>query len=78
MQEYLNAWRRKKLKIMKDKAENSRVRETGELTQAYKSYADHTFPEKQTRHPRCENAADYIICTPTNYVIGIFHATVEQ
>ena len=24
----------------------------GELTQAYKSYADYAFPDKQTRHPR--------------------------
>ena len=36
MQEYLNAWRRKQLKIMKDKAENSRGRGKYELTQAYK------------------------------------------
>ena len=34
MQESLNAWRRKQLKTMKDKAENSRGREKGELTQA--------------------------------------------
>ena len=54
MQEYLNAWRRKKLKIMKDKAENSRGRGKYELTQAYKSYAAYAFPEKETRHPRCE------------------------
>ena len=46
MQEYLNAWRRKQLKIMKDKAENSRRRGKGELTQAYKSYADYEFPKK--------------------------------
>ena len=36
IQESLNAWRRKQLKIMKDKSENSRGREKGELTQAYK------------------------------------------
>ena len=35
MQESLNAWRRKQLKSMKDKAENSRGRGKGELTQAY-------------------------------------------
>ena len=51
---------------MKDKSENSRGRKKGELTQAYKSYADYSFPKKQTRHPRCENAADYILCTPSN------------
>ena len=66
MQESLNAWRRKQLKIMKDKAENSRGRVKDELTQAYKSYADYAFPKKQTRHTRCENAADSVLCAPTN------------
>ena len=51
---------------MKDKAENSRGRGKDELTQAYKSYADYAFPERQTRHPRCENATDSVLCTPTN------------
>ena len=36
MQESLNAWQRKQLNIMKDKAENSRGRRRDELTQAYK------------------------------------------
>ena len=53
---------------MKEKAEKSRGRGKDELTQAYKSYAEHAFTEKQTRHPRCENAADYVLCTPTNDV----------
>ena len=66
IQEYLNAWRRKQLKTMKEKAQNSRGRGKDELTQAYKSYADYAFPEKQTRHPRCKNAADSVLCTPTN------------
>ena len=66
MQESLNAWKRKQLKIMKEKAENSRGRGKDELTQTYKSYDDYAFPEKQTRHPRCKNAADSVICTPTN------------
>ena len=66
MQESLNAWRRKQLKFIKEKAENSRGRGKDELTQAYKSYADYAFPEKQNRHPRCENAADSVLCTPTN------------
>ena len=52
---------------MKDKAENSRGRKRGELTQAYKSYADYEFTEKETCHPRCKNAADSVLCTPTNY-----------
>ena len=60
MQESLNAWRWKKLKIMKDKAENSRGRVKDELTQAYKSYADCAFPEKQNCHPHCKNAADSV------------------
>ena len=37
-----------------------------DLTQAYKSYADYAFPDKEIRHPRCENTADYVLCTPTN------------
>ena len=43
LQESLNVWRRKKLIIMKDKAENSRGRGNDELTQAYKSYTDYAF-----------------------------------
>ena len=26
----------------------------------------HAFKEKQTCHPHCENAADSVLCTPTN------------
>ena len=55
------------LKIMKDKVENSRGRGKDELTQAYKSYADYAFPDKQTRHLlRCKNSEDSVLCTPTN------------
>ena len=36
MQEYLNAWRRRQLKIMKDKAQNARGRGKDELPQAKK------------------------------------------
>ena len=50
--ESLNAWRRKQLKIIKYKADNSRGREKDESTQAYKSYADYTFPNNENRHPR--------------------------
>ena len=46
MQESLNAWRRKKLKIMKNKADNSRGRGKDELTQDYESYADYAFTDK--------------------------------
>ena len=56
--ESLNAWWRKQLKIMKDKADNSRGREKYESNQAYKSYADYEFPNNDTRHPRCKYASD--------------------
>ena len=52
---------------MKDKSDNSRGRKNDELTQANKSYADCAFPNDETSHPRCENAADYVLCKPTNY-----------
>ena len=64
IQEPLKAMRWKQLKIMKDKADNSRGREKYELTQAYKLYADYAFPNNETRHPRFENAAYYVLCTP--------------
>ena len=48
------------LKIMKEKAENSRGRVKDELTQAYKSYADYAFTDKQTHHSRCKNAEDQL------------------
>ena len=51
---------------MKDKADNSRGRNKGELTQAYKSYADYAFPNNETFHPRCDNVEDSVLCTPTN------------
>ena len=62
----LNAWRRKQLKIMKNKADNSRRRGKYELTQAYKSYADYAFPNDETRHPCCENVEYSVLCSPTN------------
>ena len=52
--------------IMKDKADNSCGGVKDELTQAYKSYADYAFPNDETCHPQCENAADSILCKPTN------------
>ena len=51
---------------MKDKSDSSCGREKDEFTQAYKSYADYAFPNDETRHPRCKNASDYVLCTPTN------------
>ena len=66
MQESLNAWKRKQLKIMKDKSYNSRGRGKDELTQYYQSYADYAFPNDETLHPRCKNVADYVLCTSTN------------
>ena len=53
---------------MKEKAENSRGRGKYELTQAYKIICWLCIPDKQTRRPRCENAADSVLCTPTNDV----------
>ena len=51
---------------MKDKADKSSRRVKDELNQAYKSYADYAFPNNETRHPRCKNAAVSVLCTPTN------------
>ena len=62
----LNVWRRKQLKIMKDKSYNSCGRGKYELTQYYQSYADYAFPNDETLHPRCKNVADSVLCTPTN------------
>ena len=67
LQELLNAWRRKQLKIMTDKADNSHWRGKYELTQAYKSYANYAFPNNKTCHPHCKNSANSVLCTPTNY-----------
>ena len=47
------------------KADNSRGRKQDELTQAHKSDADCAFTNNETRHPRCKNASDYVLCTPT-------------
>ena len=47
---------------MKVKAYNSRGREKDEINQAYISYSDYAFPNNKTRHPRCKNAADNVIC----------------
>ena len=54
------------LKTMKDKADKSRGREKGELTQACKLYADYAFPKNETCHPHCENAVDSVLFSPTN------------
>ena len=51
---------------MKYKADNSRGRKIKELTQDYKSYADYAFPNDETCHTRCKNAADYVLFTLTN------------
>ena len=51
---------------MKDKADNSRGIGKDELTQASKSYAEYAFTKRENRHPRCENAADSVLCTPNN------------
>ena len=50
---------------MKDKSDNSRGRKKYELTQSYKSYAEYAFLNNENRHPRCENAADSVLCSPS-------------
>ena len=35
-------------------------KEKYELPQAYKSYADYTFPNDETSQPSCENSEDYV------------------
>ena len=54
------------IETMKDKVDSSRGRGKYELNQAYKSYADYSFPNDETCHPRCENGADSVLCTLTN------------
>ena len=54
------------IKKMRDKVDDSRGRKKYELTQDYKSYAGYDFPNDETCHPRCENAADSVLCTQTN------------
>ena len=51
---------------MKYKADNSRGREKYELNQAYKLYAEYNFPNNETRHPRCKNIADSVLCSLIN------------
>ena len=65
-QESLNAWRKKQLKIMKDNANNNRTRRKDILMNEYKEYAEYAFPNDEPRHPRCENAADSVVCPPTS------------
>ena len=47
--------------------DNSRGKKKDEFTEAYKSYADYTFPKNETRHPHCGNAADSVLCKLNNY-----------
>ena len=55
---------------MKDKADHSRGRKKDEVNQAYKSYAEYAFPNYETFHPCCNNAADSVLCTLTNDEYG--------
>ena len=36
------------------------------MKSSLKSYSDYAFPNDETCHPRCENAADSVLCTLTN------------
>ena len=62
-QELMNAWWHKKSKIIKDKAKNSPGRGKHELSKSFKSYDDYTILNDETCHPRCENAADSVLCS---------------
>ena len=62
----------KKLKIMKDKADNSCVRKKDEFTQAYKSYANYAFSNDETRHngiPIREKITTYLDAKGTSKII---------
>eukprot|EP00978_Attheya_sp_CCMP212_P037520 scaffold177762_cov62-Attheya_sp.AAC.1 len=50
---------------MEVQANASRSRSKATLLEAYTSYADFVFPDNEPRHPRCENAADSVLCAPT-------------
>ena len=51
---------------MKGKADNSHGREKYEITESHKSYDDYAFPNDKICHPRCENKAGSVLCSPTN------------
>ena len=51
---------------MKDEGDNSCGRKKDELPKAYKSYDDYAFPNDETCHPRCKNAAYSVLFTSTN------------
>eukprot|EP00978_Attheya_sp_CCMP212_P009286 scaffold21956_cov70-Attheya_sp.AAC.2 len=65
LQTSLNAWRRKHMKHMEAQANASRSRSKAMLLDAYTTYADFVFPNNEALHPRCENAADSVLCAPT-------------
>ena len=65
LQTSLNAWRRKHMKHMEAQAHASRSRAKASLIEDYEQYSQFVFPENEARHPRCEDAADSVLCAPT-------------
>ena len=65
-QESLNPWWRGKLKTMKDKADNSLGNKNMNQLKLTNHMLTTHFQNNENRHPRCENAADYVLCTLTN------------
>jgi hypothetical protein len=65
LQTSLNAWRRKHMKYMEVQANASRSRSKATLLEAYTTYADFVYPNNEPLHPRCETAADSVLCAPT-------------
>eukprot|EP00978_Attheya_sp_CCMP212_P017892 scaffold48234_cov60-Attheya_sp.AAC.6 len=65
LQTSLNVWRHKHMKHMEIQANVSRSRSKATLLEAYTTYADFVFPNNEPLHPRCENAADSVLCGPT-------------
>ena len=51
---------------MKGKSDHSRGRKKYELTKYYKSYADCAYPNNETSHTCCKNAAYSVLCPPIN------------
>eukprot|EP00978_Attheya_sp_CCMP212_P028595 scaffold99190_cov42-Attheya_sp.AAC.2 len=64
LQTSLNAWRRKHMKHMEAQSNASRSRAKATLLEAYTNYAEFVFPDNEPRHPRCEDAADSVVCAP--------------
>eukprot|EP00957_Ditylum_brightwellii_P137844 10509497-Ditylum_brightwellii.AAC.1 len=47
---------------MKEKANNSCIRQKDFLIQDFKEYAEYAFPNNALHHPQCEDAVDSVNC----------------